>query len=93
MYYKSALHGISKLSEKLTDTIQNMAVGESGRVVGFGETAKVYRKKLLAMGLTPGVEFSITRFAPMGDPVEIKVRGFALSLRKAEAAGLLVERI
>lgn len=70
-----------------------MKTGEFGRIVGFGKTAKSYRKKLLAMGLTPGAEFCVTRFAPMGDPVEIRIRGYALSLRKEEAAGLLVERI
>ncbi|MGR9107174.1 MAG: FeoA family protein [Gammaproteobacteria bacterium] len=70
-----------------------MKVGESGRIIGFGNAAKPYRKKLLAMGLTPGVEFYVTRFAPLGDPVEIKIRGFSLSLRKEEAAGLLIERI
>jgi ferrous iron transport protein A len=45
------------------------------------------------MGLTPGTEFSITRFAPMGDPVEIKLRGFALTLRKDEAAILQIEKL
>ena len=44
------------------------------------------------MGLTPGTQFSVTRFAPMGDPVEIKLRGFALTLRKDEAASLMLER-
>ncbi|MCI0653828.1 MAG: ferrous iron transport protein A [Methylococcaceae bacterium] len=77
----------------MSDSIQNMKAGESGRIVGFGTAAKSYRKKLLAMGLTPGAEFHVTRFAPMGDPVEIKIRGFSLSLRKEEAAGLLIERI
>ncbi|NOS73271.1 MAG: ferrous iron transport protein A, partial [Methyloglobulus sp.] len=48
---------------------------------------------LLAMGLTPGTEFSITRFAPMGDPVEIKLRGFALTLRKDEASVLQIEKL
>ena len=70
-----------------------MTIGEFGRVVGFDKTAKSYRKRLLAMGLTPGVEFSVTRYAPMGDPIEIKVRGFALSLRKQEATCLMVEKI
>ncbi len=73
--------------------LQEMAVGDSARVIGFGPCDKAYRKKLLSMGLTPGVEFSITRYAPMGDPVEIKVRGFSLSLRKNEAQALLVERL
>ena len=77
----------------MPDNLQKLAIGDSGRVIGFDKTAKSFRKKLLAMGLTPGVEFSVIRFAPMGDPVEIKVRGFALSLRKEEAAGLLVERL
>ena len=77
----------------MSDSLQDMKVGESGRVVGFGNTARSYRKKLLAMGLTPGVEFNVTRYAPMGDPVEIRLRGFALSLRKEEAAGLIIERL
>jgi len=71
----------------------DMAVGDKGRVTGLEKGNKGYRKKLLAMGLTPGTEFSVIRYAPMGDPIEISVRGFALSLRKNEAAALLVERI
>lgn len=76
----------------MSERLKEMAVGDVGRVVGFGEGSKAYRKKLLSMGLTPGVEFSVTRYAPMGDPVEIKVRGFSLSLRKAEAEAVLIER-
>lgn len=73
-------------------SLKEMAVGDSGRVVGFGEGSKAYRRKLLSLGLTPGVAFSVTRYAPMGDPVEIRLRGFSLSLRRDEAAALLVER-
>ena len=76
----------------MPSSLKDMSVGDTGRVVGFGEGSKAYRHKLLSMGLTPGVEFSIARYAPMGDPVEIKVRGFSLSLRKAEAEAVLVER-
>ncbi len=76
----------------MSETLKDMAVGDAGRVLGFGEGSKSYRKKLLSMGLTPGVEFSISRYAPMGDPVEINVRGFSLSLRKEEAAAVLIER-
>ena len=46
----------------------------------------------MSLGLTPGVEFSVIRYAPMGDPVEIHVRGFNLSLRREEAATVLIER-
>ena len=74
-------------------SFNDLAIGDLGRVTGFRKDDKTYRKKLLAMGLTPGVEFSLTRYAPMGDPVEIRVRGFSLSLRKAEADALLIERV
>ena len=67
-------------------------VGDGGRIAGFEEGGRGYRKKLLAMGLTPGTDFSVTRVAPMGDPVEIEVRGFKLSLRKDEAAAVRVEK-
>jgi ferrous iron transport protein A len=48
---------------------------------------------LLAMGLTRGTEFKITRFAPLGDPIEIKLRGFSLTLRKEEASAILAELV
>jgi len=73
--------------------LKDLSVGERARIVGFSEGSSAYRRKLLSMGLTPGAEISITRVAPMGDPIEIRVRGFSLSLRKAEAEALTVERI
>lgn len=73
--------------------LSDLSVGDHGKVIGLEKGDKAYRQKLLSMGLTPGAEFSVTRYAPMGDPVEIKVRGFALSLRKGEAAALQVEKI
>lgn len=71
--------------------LADLAIGQTGTVVGFSKGSKLYRQKLMAMGLVKGTEFSITRVAPMGDPVEIEVRGFALSLRKTEAEALAVE--
>lgn len=76
----------------MNNSLRDLAAGDRGRVTGFAEGSKGYRRRLLAMGLTPGVEFEVTRYAPMGDPVEIRVRGFSLSLRKAEALALQVER-
>ncbi|ARE39730.1 Ferrous iron transport protein A [Rhodovulum sp. P5] len=66
-------------------------VGETARVKGFARGNRAGRERLLTMGLTPGTEFTITRVAPLGDPVEIRVRGFALSLRKDEFALLTLE--
>lgn len=73
--------------------LKSLVIGDLAKIVGFEPTGKPYRKKLLAMGLTPGTEFSVTRFAPMGDPVEIKLRGFALTLRKDEASVLQIEKL
>ncbi len=74
-------------------SLKQLAVGETGKVVGFARGQKTYRQKLLAMGLTPGTEFMVVRYAPLGDPIEIKLRGFSLSLRKHEADALLIERV
>lgn len=75
------------------NTLADLAVGKRGRVKGFGQGSKEYRKKILAMGLIKGTEFTVNRVAPMGDPIEIEVRGYNLSLRKDEAAALTVEGI
>jgi ferrous iron transport protein A len=73
--------------------LKELGIGDRARVLGFTEGGKAYRRKLLSMGLTPGAELSVTRVAPMGDPVEIRIRGFALTLRKDEADALSVERL
>jgi ferrous iron transport protein A len=67
--------------------------GSSGQVRGYAKADRTYRDKLLAMGLTKGTRFTVVRVAPLGDPVEIEVRGYKLSLRKDEAEVLLVERV
>ncbi len=51
------------------------------------------RKRLLDMGLVPGAEISVVRIAPLGDPVEYMVKGYRLSLRRSEAAHVMVERL
>lgn len=70
-----------------------LAVGDQARVLSYHGLADSYRKKLMSMGLTPGTCFDVKRVAPLGDPVEINVRGFQLSLRREEAQGLQVERL
>lgn len=71
--------------------IGNLKVGQKGRVIAFLGGSKSYKQRLMAMGLLPGTEFTLLRLAPLGDPIEILVRGFALSLRKDEANVLQVE--
>lgn len=74
-------------------SIGDLKNNSKGKVIGFSKESKKYISRLLAMGVTKGEEFTVTRVAPLGDPVEINIRGFNLSLRKAEAAAVLVERI
>ena len=73
--------------------LKDMHVGDIGRVVEFDKSFQPYRQKMLAMGLTPGTEFTVIRIAPLGDPIEIRVRGTDLSLRQNEVAALKIERL
>lgn len=80
-------------AEAIITYIRQMKVGSVGQVVGYDQVRRGYKGRLLSMGLTPGTKFKIVRIAPLGDPVEIKLRGFHLSLRKQEADALVVEEI
>ena len=71
----------------------SLAPGDQARITGFQDMPTAYRNRLLSLGMTPGTEFTVKRLAPMGDPVEIMLRGFRLSLRRQEAEGLLVEKL
>lgn len=74
-------------------TLGELKTGECGRVKAFLDTGSAYRRKLLAMGLTPGTQFMVCRVAPLGDPIQLEVRGFQLSIRKDEAAVVEVSRV
>lgn len=67
-------------------TLSDLTKGMKARIVGYASGNLTYRSKLLALGLTRGAEIRLVNQAPFGDPVEIEVRGFHLSLRRAEAA-------
>jgi ferrous iron transport protein A len=67
--------------------------GERFRLIDFGSTPLSYRRRLLALGVTRGVEFLVKRIAPLGCPVQIEVRGTSLCLRREEARALVLERI
>ncbi|MCU0527355.1 MAG: ferrous iron transport protein A [Elainella sp. Prado103] len=73
--------------------LRDASIGTKLRIVGYEPVARDYKRKLLAMGLTPGTELLVKRHAPLGDPTEIEVRGFRLSLRKHEADALVVELV
>lgn len=66
--------------------LQDMTPGQSGVVTGYCSAERPYRQKLLRMGLVKGSRFKLLRKAPMGDPIELELHGFKLTLRKDEAA-------
>lgn len=71
-------------------TLKDVAVGQKATVVKLhGEGA--VRRRILDMGITPGVELLVRKVAPLGDPMELSVRGYELSVRKADAEQIEVE--
>lgn len=71
-------------------TLRQTAVGQTVRVVKLhGEGA--VKRRIMDMGITRGVEVSVRKVAPLGDPLEITVRGYELSIRKADADMVEVE--
>jgi ferrous iron transport protein A len=77
----------------MTLTLDRLKINDKGRVIGLRDCDPVYRRRLLAMGLTKKTEFRVIRKAPLGDPFEIQIRDYLLSLRKEEAAAVMVEKI
>jgi len=72
------------------NVLGSLKPGERGTVVKINLQGNL-RKRVLEMGLVPGVEFEVKGKAPLGDPLEIALKGYRLSLRREEANGILVE--
>ena len=72
------------------NTLKDVKVGRSATVVKLNGVGAL-RRRIMDMGITRGVEIRITKVAPLGDPLEITVRGYELSLRKADAAMIEIE--
>jgi Fe2+ transport system protein FeoA len=75
------------MSEKKLNELKK---GEKGKIVGISGNGAVFRR-LLDLGLVKGSEIEMKGVAPLGDPIEIKIKGYNLSLRKSEAEGVTVE--
>ena len=72
------------------NNLRNVPVGSTAKVVKIhGEGA--VKRRIMDMGITKGVEICVRKVAPLGDPIEITVRGYELSLRKADAESIEVE--
>ncbi len=76
----------------MTTTLATLRPGQTGVVEGFSEIDET-AQRLMQMGLVEGIEIEVLRYAPAGDPIEIRVMGYALSLRGKEAANVLISRV
>ncbi len=72
--------------EERKKTLEDLAPGQSGTILSVGNQSGTVKRRLVDMGLTPGTEVKVTKIAPLGDPIEVTLRGYELSLRKADAA-------
>lgn len=71
-------------------TLKEVKVGQTVKVVKINGEGAI-KRRIMDMGITKGVEIYVRKVAPLGDPVEITVRGYELSLRKADAEIVVVE--
>ena len=71
-------------------TLREVAVGQTVKVTKLVGEGPV-KRRIMDMGITKGVELYVRKVAPLGDPVEVTVRGYELSLRKADAEMIVVE--
>lgn len=71
-------------------TVRDLRVGKSGRVLAVGGE-RALRRRLLDMGITPKTTVTVKKMAPMGDPIELLLRGYVLSLRLEDAGKIMIE--
>ena len=65
-------------------TLDELAIGQEATIVTVGGE-KIFRRRLLDMGLTPRTKVMIRKVAPLGDPIELRLRGYLLTIRKEDA--------
>jgi len=68
--------------------LKDLAIGEEAIVAAYRDSSAPFVSQLMQLGLIPGTRFQVVRIAPLGDPVEIRFRGFSLALRRHEASVL-----
>jgi ferrous iron transport protein A len=71
-------------------TLDQLPFGQPAVITHLLPESIPFRRRLLAMGITPGSHITVIRTAPMGDPLEVKIRGFYLCLRRSEAQAISV---
>ena len=72
-------------AEQERKTLEDVAPGERGVILKAGNERGAVKRRLVDMGLTPGTEITVRKVAPFGDPIEVNLRGYELSLRRDDA--------
>ncbi len=73
--------------------LDEVEIGKLFKVVDIQTQNLSLRKRILDMGVTPDVQITVVKSAPLGDPIEVKLRGYSLSFRKQDASSILVEEV
>lgn len=76
----------------MTATLATLQPGERGVILGFAHS-DAFTQRLMQLGFLEGTELKVLRRAPTGDPIEVELLGYALSLRQEEARAIQVERL
>lgn len=80
------------MDDSASVTLSTLTPGDRASIVRIVTKTPGLRQRLLEMGMTRGATIELIRFAPMGDPIEIRIKGYRLSLRKVEAESVLVTK-
>jgi Fe2+ transport system protein FeoA len=70
--------------------LRSLKPGTKARIIKVSGKGALHRR-IMDMGVVPGIDVQVEKVAPLGDPIEVKIQGYHLSLRKAEAANIFVE--
>ena len=87
---QSTLHIWKEIKGENTMTLKDLEIGKSGIVTAVGGEGAL-RQHFLDMGVIPGAEVTLVKYAPMGDPIELRIHGYELTLRLADAAKIDIE--
>ena len=73
--------------------LSNLKPGQQGTILRLESSIGPIRRRLMDMGVIPGERIKVEKVAPMGDPIEVTIKGYSLTLRKNEARGIEIEEV
>jgi Fe2+ transport system protein FeoA len=80
------------MEQPMTVQLSKLTLGLKGKIIKIGREIED-RRRMVEMGIIPGALVEVERIAPMGDPIDVKVKGYHISLRKSDASKIMVEKL